>query len=212
MPVDEFIASHAKKAKDFARQFAGIEDGSALSSKISSEFVWFTLNENNKLTAVNYMYTSAGDDGKNRISRVTLSGLNKIDLRQIAAGNVSLKYQDNALLVTHDNEFSYDGDQTQYNDLATRLFDLFVEEYDVSEYESQPLLRLASADKGNGIFGLNLFDILSTGYARYYVRVSADANSSLSDLVDMLNAPANVETHSAQVKEYGVLVYSDIQN
>ncbi len=215
MTVEEFTQNHAETARDFAMLCAEINPQSALAAKISSEFVWFVTDENNKLTAVTYIYTVTGDDGKNQVNIATRSGLNKIDLKEVAAGNVSLQYQDRNL-TSRGNEFSYNSNQAEYQALAVKLVDLFAEteNYEVSPYSSEPLLRLASVDKikGEDGFGINVFDFIDTGYARYYVRVTADENASVNDLIGILDTTEKIARHTTQVKEYGALVYKNILN
>lgn len=212
MPVEEFKQNYAENAKEFARLCAGIGAQSAIAAKISSEFVWFATDENNKLTDVTYLYTVKNEDGTSKVNRATLSGLNPIDLKEVAAGNANLQYQDGVLLVSHDNEFTYNTDQAGYQTLAGSLYTVFVERFDASAYDA-PLFRFANVDKIENGFRIDVFDLPDTGYAHYYVRVSADENASLDELVEVVNSPDGIVYHAASVKTAkGTLVYQTVQD
>ncbi len=209
MTAEEFKKDHAEQAAAFARMCAGMSGSEAM--KIASEFVWFETDENNKLIALTYLYTAESEsEGTNTVNVVKVGKLNKIDLKEIAAGKVTLQYQSELDRVSS-NTYSYQPSKTEtYRQLAETVCKVYRERFGAEE--NTPLLRLPNVRKAQDEFGIDVFDILENGYIHYYIRVSASENATADDLIGIVDSGEIAHHADAALKAVsGTLVYQNIK-
>ena len=211
MTAEEFRKDHAEQSAAFARLCAGIASDSVAAAKIASEFVWFDTDENNKLTALTYLYTAQSESEEtNTVNVVKVSKLNKIDLKEIAAGKATLQYQ--SIERVSSSTYSYKTGETEtYRQLAEAVCKVYEERYGAEV--RTPLLRLPNVRKASDSLGIDVFDILENGYIHYHVRVSAGENATADDLIGIVNSEEGIEYHAdAELKATGgTLVYQNIK-
>lgn len=210
MTVEEFMAGHSEMARELARQSAGF--GSSGAEAIASEFVWFATDGNNKLTDLTYIYTIRDtDETVYKVFVKTVSGTNRTDLKDVAQGRASIQGQNTVSMES--SSYSYDrGEAEKYMPLADAVYNVYVERYGMERYE--PLLRLVKvAYTADGECRIDVLDLLSAGYMRYLVKLSAAEGSAVDELIALVNSEDGIKDHAdASLKAVeGVLVYQNNQ-
>ncbi len=161
MTLDDFMANHAEKAREFAHSYFGNLILDSLDAQtiqnIVSDFVFFQTDANNKVTGLTYLYTipaSGTSAGKNRVEMYTVSNNLNIDLKEVAAGHSAaftqyVTYKSG----THIWPFpsimpSYVPGETKFNDVAAALCAKGKDKAGAGEYTL--VLRLPSVTFNNG--------------------------------------------------------------